>query len=38
MPTALEYAEQLARLAPDDPRLSALIRELRRQTQKPSAN
>ena len=35
---ALEYAEQLARLAPDDPRLSALIRELRRQAQKPSAN
>ena len=35
---ALEYAEQLARLAPDDPRLSALVRELRRQAQKPSAN
>jgi Flp pilus assembly protein TadD len=33
--TALEYAEQLARLVPDDPRLGRLIEELRR---KPNQN
>ena len=29
--TALEYAEQLARIAPVDPNISALIQDLRRQ-------
>ena len=33
---ALEYAEQLARIAPQDRGLAALIEELRRQTGKPS--
>ena len=34
---ALEYAEQLAQIAPQDRGLSALIEELRRQAGKPSA-
>jgi Flp pilus assembly protein TadD len=34
--TALEYAERLARVAPGDPNLSALIESLRRQI-KPDA-
>jgi hypothetical protein len=32
---ALEYAERLARLAPDDRNLASLIQELRRQVRKP---
>jgi predicted CXXCH cytochrome family protein len=35
--TALHYAEQLARVAPNDPSLTALIDNLRRQISKPDA-
>jgi Flp pilus assembly protein TadD len=35
--TALEYAEQLARISPQDAGLAALIRELQRQAGKPAA-
>ena len=35
--TALQYAEQLARIMPGDPSLSALIEGLRRQVTKPGA-
>ena len=35
--TALEYAEQLARIAPADPNISGLIQDLRRQVKKPDA-
>ena len=35
--TALHYAEQLARVAPNDPTLTALIDNLRRQIKKPDA-
>jgi Flp pilus assembly protein TadD len=35
--TALDYAEQLARAAPGDPSLVALIENLRRQIKKPDA-
>jgi Flp pilus assembly protein TadD len=34
---ALEYAERLARIAPADPSISALIQDLRRQVKKPDA-
>jgi Flp pilus assembly protein TadD len=34
---ALEYAERLARLAPDDRNLASLVQELRRQVRKPDA-
>jgi hypothetical protein len=33
----LHYAEQLARVAPNDPSLTALIDNLRRQISKPDA-
>jgi Flp pilus assembly protein TadD len=35
--TALEYAERLARVAPGDAGLAALIENLRRQNKKPDA-
>jgi tetratricopeptide (TPR) repeat protein len=35
--TALDYAEQLARVVPNDPSLTALIDNLRRQISKPDA-
>jgi Flp pilus assembly protein TadD len=35
--SALEYAKQLARIAPTDPELAALIQDLRRQIEKPDA-
>jgi Flp pilus assembly protein TadD len=35
--TALQYAEQLARIAPGDPNLANLVESLRRQIEKPDA-
>jgi predicted CXXCH cytochrome family protein len=35
--TALDYAEQLARVVPNDPSLTSLIENLRRQIRKPDA-
>jgi tetratricopeptide (TPR) repeat protein len=35
---ALEYAERLARISPDDQGLAHLVQELRRQAMKPNAN
>jgi Flp pilus assembly protein TadD len=35
--TALQYAEQLARIGPADPNISGLIQDLRRQVKKPDA-
>jgi hypothetical protein len=35
--TALDYAEQLARAAPGEPGLNALIETLRRQAKNPAA-
>jgi Flp pilus assembly protein TadD len=35
--SALEYAERLARMAPDDRGLGALIQDLRSQVSKPNA-
>jgi tetratricopeptide (TPR) repeat protein len=35
--TALQYAEQLARIAPGNPNLAALMESLRRQIEKPDA-
>jgi predicted CXXCH cytochrome family protein len=35
--TALHYAEQLARVAPGDPNLTALVESLRREIEKPDA-
>ena len=35
--TALNYAEQLARIAPGEPGLSTLIETLRRQVKSPNA-
>ena len=35
--SALEYAERLAKVTPDDPGVAGLIRELRRPARKPDA-
>jgi predicted CXXCH cytochrome family protein len=37
MSSALEYAEHMARLAPSDPNLAALVQGLRQQVKKPDA-